>query len=90
MFIEPNDESVIDHADNLTIAPWGDVILCEDGSDEQFLVGVSTSGEIYKFARNSLNNSEFAGAVFSPDGKTLFVNIQRPGLTIAIRGPWTT
>jgi len=90
LFIEPNDESVIDHADNLTIAPWGDVILCEDGSDEQFLVGVSTSGEIYKFARNSLNNSEFAGAVFSPDGKTLFVNIQRPGLTIAIRGPWTT
>ena len=88
LFIEPNDEGVIDHADNLTIAPWGDVILCEDGSDDQFLLGVSTSGEIYKLAKNSLNNSELAGAVFTPDGKTLFVNIQRPGLTLAIQGPW--
>ena len=64
------------------------MILCEDGSDDQFLLGVSTSGEIYKLAKNSLNNSELAGAVFTPDGKTLFVNIQRPGLTLAIQGPW--
>jgi len=88
LFIEPNNEGVVDHVDNLTIAPWGDVILCEDGSDEQFLLGVNNSGEIYKLARNSLNNSELAGAVFAPDGQTLYVNIQRPGLTIAIRGPW--
>lgn len=88
LFIEPNDEGVIDHADNLTIAPWGDVILCEDGSNEQFLLGVNSAGKIYKLARNSLNNSELAGAVFAPDGKTLFVNIQRPGLTLAIQGPW--
>ena len=88
LFIEPNDEGVVDHVDNLTIAPWGDLILCEDGSDEQFLLGVKTSGEIYKLARNALNNSELAGAVFAPDGQTLYVNIQWPGLTIAIRGPW--
>ena len=31
---------------------------------------------------------EFCGACFSPDGTTLFVNIQRPGLTLAITGPW--
>jgi hypothetical protein len=88
LFIEPDDGGVVDHADNLTIAPWGDVILCEDGSDEQFLLGVNSSGEIYKLAKNSLNNSELAGAVFAPNGETLFVNIQRPGLTIAIQGPW--
>jgi len=29
---------------------------------------------------------EFAGATFSPDGQTLFVNIQTPGLTLAIWG----
>lgn len=32
--------------------------------------------------------SEWAGAAFSPDGKTLFVNIQTPGITFAITGPW--
>ena len=32
--------------------------------------------------------SEWAGATFSPDGKTLFVNIQTPGITFAISGPW--
>jgi len=34
-------------------------------------------------------DSEFAGATFSPDGRTLFVNMQNgPGLTYAILGPW--
>jgi secreted PhoX family phosphatase len=36
----------------------------------------------------SLVNSEFAGATFSPDGKWLFVNLQIPGATYAITGPW--
>ena len=31
---------------------------------------------------------EFAGATFSPDGKVLFVNVQTPGVTFAIEGPW--
>ena len=53
-----------------------DLILCEDGPEEQFLVGVTPGGEIYKLARNVMNHSEFAGAAFAPDGSTLFVNIQ--------------
>jgi uncharacterized protein len=32
--------------------------------------------------------SEFAGAGFSPDGHWLFVNVQYPGETYAITGPW--
>lgn len=32
--------------------------------------------------------SEFAGATFDPRGRVLFVNIQTPGVTFAIRGPW--
>jgi uncharacterized protein len=32
--------------------------------------------------------SEFAGACWSPEGRTLFVNIQTPGITFAITGPW--
>jgi hypothetical protein len=34
-------------------------------------------------------SDEFAGSTFSPDGHTLFVNIQASrGLTFAIWGPW--
>ena len=32
---------------------------------------------------------EWAGACFSPDGKWLFANIQTPGITMAITGPWS-
>ena len=88
LFVEPNDAGLIDNADNLTVAPWGDLIVCEDGTGEDFLVGVTPKGEIYKFARNATGESEFAGATFSPDGTTLFVNIQGRGLTLAITGPW--
>lgn len=31
---------------------------------------------------------EFAGATFDPGGHFLFVNIQSPGITFAIKGPW--
>ena len=89
LFIEPNDPGLIENADNLTVTPWGDLIVCEDGSNEQFLVGVTPQGEIYKFARNAVSESELAGATFSPDGTTLFINIQHDGLTLAITGPWT-
>lgn len=88
LFIEPDDGTLVDNADNLTVAPWGDLILCEDGESPQFIVGVTPDGRVYQFARNALNSSELAGACFSPDGSTLFVNIQTPGLTLAITGPW--
>lgn len=88
LFIEPNNADLLENADNLTVAPWGDLVICEDGKGEQYLVGVTPKGELYKLGRNSLNQSEFAGACFSPDGSTLFVNIQTPGLTLAITGPW--
>jgi secreted PhoX family phosphatase len=32
--------------------------------------------------------TEFAGATFDPAGDVLFVNLQTPGITLAIRGPW--
>ncbi|HSV51135.1 MAG TPA: alkaline phosphatase PhoX [Burkholderiaceae bacterium] len=33
-------------------------------------------------------NTEWCGSVFSPDGRVLFANLQGPGLTLAITGPW--
>ena len=44
---------------------------------------------MFPFARNAMSGDEFAGATFSPDGQTLFVNMQgKPSLTFAIWGPW--
>lgn len=88
LFVEPNDTTVLENADNLTVAPWGDVIACEDGSGIDTLVGITPQGQFYKLGRNAMSESELTGAVFSPDGSTLFMNIQHEGLTLAITGPW--
>jgi secreted PhoX family phosphatase len=37
----------------------------------------------------NLRNTEWCGSVFSPDGRILFANLQSPGITLAITGPWT-
>ena len=88
LFIEPNDSRLIDSADNLTVAPWGDVVVCEDRKGAVVrLVGVTPGGDIYTLAHSHLR-TEFAGVTFSPDGSTLFVNAQGKGLTLAITGPW--
>lgn len=87
LFLEPDDGSLLEGCDNLTIAPWGDLILCEDSWGPNYLVGVTPEGRLYKLGRNVHNSGELAGAVFSPDGSTLFVNLQSGGITLAITGP---
>ncbi len=87
LFLQPDDSDLARSADNLTVAPWGDLILCEDNI-RPFLFGVTPEGNIYKLARNVGFDSELTGCVFSPSGRTLFVNIQVAGLTLAIQGPW--
>jgi uncharacterized protein len=78
-----------DGPDNITASPYGFALACTDGEDEQYLVGIDDGGQAFPFAFNALNTREFAGATFSPDGRTLFVNIQGPpGMTLAIWGPW--
>ena len=88
LFIEPNDGTLIERADNLTVAPWGDLVVCEDGTGDDYLVSVTPEGDIHQFARNLNGDGEFAGACFSPDGSTFFVNMQLAGWTLAITGPW--
>jgi uncharacterized protein len=76
--------------DNITLAPWGDPIVAEDGVQPNHLLWVRPDGSTKPLARNLVSSSEFAGVCFSPDGSTLFCNLQRDGLTLAIRGPWDT
>ena len=90
LFESPSAE-VLDAPDNLCVSPRGGLVLCEDGDDEQYVRGLTQRGQIFDVAKNMVpgaEDSEFAGATFSPDGRTLFVNIQTPGLTFAIWGPW--
>lgn len=92
LFVESADDRVMNMGDNLTVAPTGHLIVCEDNySDvtQNHVKGVDPQGRVYTLARNVFQgNGEFCGAVFSPDGSTLFVNIQYPGVTFAITGPW--
>jgi secreted PhoX family phosphatase len=90
LFLEPDKSDLLRNGDNLTIAKNGDVIIAEDRGDDQCsLRGVTQEGRIYTLATNVLNSSELAGVCFSPDGDVLFVNVQTPGLTLAIRGDWS-
>jgi len=88
LIAESSVDSILRNADNLTMAPWGDLIVCEDTSDHCGLVGIRPDGSQYQLADNPHSTSELAGICFSPDGQTLFVNIQYPGMTLAITGPF--
>jgi len=94
---------VLNAPDNICVSPRGGLVLCEDGSGEEFLHGLTVDGEIFPFARNTAllpeahnefvpagdyRGSEWAGACYSPDGRWLFANLQSPGITFAITGPW--
>ncbi|MFI1967096.1 alkaline phosphatase PhoX [Streptomyces pathocidini] len=93
---DPSEDGALDGPDNITVSPYGGLILAEDGSGIQHLFGATDDGRTYPIARNDLNigteeepeYSEFTGVVFSPDGQTLFANIQSPGIMLAITGPW--
>ena len=88
LFLEGDSREQMDAPDNLVVTPWGDVWLAEDGADGNRVIGITPGGQSYTFAFNRLNDSEFAGPTFSRSGRTFFVNIQDPGHTFAIWGPF--
>lgn len=98
LFVESTDKSVMMMPDNLAIAPWGHLIVCEDKAEAgavNYLKGVTPSGRTYTIGRQAMPgasdvgaNTELAGICFSPDGTTMFVNTYWPGATLAITGPW--
>lgn len=82
------DASVLDMPDNITVSPSGHLFVAEDGLDGNFLRHITADGRVVDLARAAVSTSEFAGPCFSPDGRTLFANVQGDGLTLAIRGPF--
>jgi secreted PhoX family phosphatase len=99
LIFESPSAAILNSPDNICVSPRGVIVICEDGSSTNFVRGLTRDGSIFDLVRNNLNGSEWAGACFSPQGRTLFVNIQgetRPlqnpggdkGMTFAIWGPW--
>ncbi|MCZ8173088.1 MAG: DUF839 domain-containing protein, partial [Brevundimonas sp.] len=90
LFFESTDPQQFNYGDNLTVAPNGHLIVCEDQYTtvvDNHLRGITPDGRPYDLARLR-TQTELAGACFSPDGKVLFVNLYRPTKTLAITGPW--
>jgi secreted PhoX family phosphatase len=90
LFFESVSTRQFNFGDNLTVAPNGHLVVCEDQYTEKvdnFLRGITPEGHAYPLARLRLQ-TELAGACFSPDGTTLFVNVYAPTKTLAITGPW--
>ncbi len=55
--------------------PWAEA-GDDDEVEVQYIKGLSESGEIFDFAANALDDKEWAGACFSPDGRFMFANTQ--------------
>jgi secreted PhoX family phosphatase len=102
LFYEGTDKNRLESPDNITAAPWGDLWVVEDGDYGNRIIGFTPEDRSYVFANNRMpfqsspgvtdgsrgERSKFAGLTFSPDRSTFFVNIQSPGITYAIWGPF--
>lgn len=98
LVFESPDQRVLHMPDNICLMPKSDLLfICEDsdyaGQNSINHIRVLTpEGKIADFARNiskDFSRSEFCGSTFSPDGRTLFVNLQLAGVTLAIWGDWS-
>lgn len=83
-----SDRDALDMPDNITVAPWGELFLVEDGPLGNFVRVLTLDGQVFDFAHNARSLGEFAGVCFSPDGRALFLNMQEDGLTLAVTGPF--
>ncbi|WP_240480388.1 alkaline phosphatase PhoX [Enhygromyxa salina] len=88
LILASSDAGVLDSPDALTVAPWGDVFMSEDGDGDQYIRWIDGFGAVRDFARNAKSSGELSGVCFSPDAKALFVNMQADGLTLVITGPF--
>lgn len=96
LVFESPGRDVLNMPDNVNVSPRGGIVLCEDGDGTNFVRGLTRDGAVFDLVRNNINDSEWAGACWAPQGRTLFVNLQGAtseasttwGATYAIWGPW--
>jgi len=90
LLLEPAEPSRLNMPDNICLA-GRNLLICEDNEKEIHLRMLTPEGHVFDLAENiarGFEMKELSGVTFSPDGQTLFVNLQVPGMTLAIWGPW--
>jgi len=75
--------------DQMTVAPWGDVVVVEDGDNMQIVMLSLTGEERLLGQLVGVSGSELTGLAFDPSGRRLYVSSQRnPGVIYEISGPF--
>ncbi|MCA9687421.1 MAG: DUF839 domain-containing protein, partial [Myxococcales bacterium] len=46
LVVAATDASVLDNPDNITVAPWGEVFMVEDGDGEQYIRWIDAEGQV--------------------------------------------
>ena len=86
--------------DNLCLMPKSNLLFISEDSDyvgeggtaDNYVRILTPDGRLADFAKNivpGMERTEFAGNVFSKDGKILFLNLYTVGATFAIWGDWS-
>lgn len=92
----PDGEAVLTGADNVTVAPSGDVLVAEDGGNLEIVLIAADTREVAPLVRlegPEHEGSEVTGPCFSPDGQRLYFSSQRGGgggITYEVAGPFRT
>lgn len=100
LVLEAGQRCGLDAPDVATSLPSGDLLVSEDtGRARARLVVASAAGAVWPFAENAItlagernglegDYSDGAWTGIALAGGWLFANIEHPGLTVAITGPW--
>ena len=83
----PNSGPAVTQQRLMVVAPSGGSFIFAKNNYNFSRTELDAAGKPAAAAGN-LRNTEWCGACFSPDGRVLFVNLQGPGITLAITGPW--
>jgi secreted PhoX family phosphatase len=84
-----DEDTGLQMPDNLVAAPDGRLFLAEDHGGVCGLRMLQPDGRVATIAE-SAQPGELAGVALSPKGDVLFANLQRQGVTVAIRGDFAS
>lgn len=86
---------VLNYPDAITVSPHGSLVIADDGVGTSLLRGITARGEVFPIAYAVDKVNDPTGPVFSPDGRTLFINLMGEdppldsGMSFAVWGRWS-
>jgi uncharacterized protein len=88
LVLASTDREHLTAPDTLTRGPGAAMTLAEDRGEGARLSVLTAAGDVVPLARTPIPGAELTGPCYSPDGRTLFLNVQEPGMTLAVWGPF--